>query len=180
MNRLKTVVSSLLAFGCLFSSGLWAQEDAEIYEILRKKDSVLFQAAFDDCDPETMATLFSEDFEFYHDKAGLTKGRKTFLFPMYERCRDRDTGWIQPSRRILIQNSLKVFPLRNQGELYGAIQEGRHRFEFLNEEQEYQKGDIARFIHLWMLDDGQWKIKRELSYDHQPAGSYQIENTITQ
>jgi hypothetical protein len=52
-----------------------------------------------------------------------------------------------------------------------------HRFEFLNEKKQYQKGDIARFIHLWILEDGQWKIKRELSYDHLPAGSFQIEKS---
>lgn len=179
MKNLKTIGFCLLASGCLFSSGIQAQEDSELFEILRKKDSVLFRAAFDTCDPVTMASLFTVDFEFYHDRVGLTKGRETFLSPMHEQCRDLDTSWVQPSRRILIENSLKVFPLKDNGQLYGAIQEGQHRFEFLNEKKEYQKGDIARFIHLWVLDEGQWKIRRELSYDHQPAESYQIRKTIT-
>jgi hypothetical protein len=148
--------------------------DDGLSEILRAKDSVLFHAAFNACDPDTMASLFTKDFEFYHDRSGVTTGRDTFLTPMYERCQDQEEEWVQPSKRILIANSLRVYPLKTNGELYGAIQEGMHRFEFLNENKLYQKGDIARFIHLWVLEEGQWKIKRELSYDHQPPGSYQL------
>jgi hypothetical protein len=66
-----------------------------------------------------------------------------------------------------LEDSLKVYPLYKDGELYGAIQEGVHRFEFLNEKQEYQKGDIAKFTHLWLRVGNDWKVKRELSFDHQ-------------
>jgi hypothetical protein len=38
----------------------------------------------------------------------------------------------------------------------------------MNNQKEYQKGDIAKFIHVWVLENEEWKIKRELSYDHQP------------
>ncbi|MBT8279999.1 MAG: nuclear transport factor 2 family protein [Muriicola sp.] len=176
---MKSVFHILMAFS-LFLGMPVAQaqlaESSELHQLLKKKDSLLFHAAFNSCDPETMATLFTEDFEFYHDKGGTSMGRETFLAPMYENCSGKTENWKQPSKRILVKNSLRVFPLRKDGVLYGAIQEGMHRFEFLNENQEYQKGDIARFTHVWMLQDDQWKIKRELSYDHQPASSYQIEN----
>ena len=62
--------------------------------------------------------------------------------------------------------SLEVYPLYNNGQLYGAIQHGVHTFEFLNHQGEYQKGDIAKFTHVWVLEDGTWKVRRELSYDH--------------
>ena len=42
-----------------------------------------------------------------------------------------------------------------------------HRFESLNSNREYEKGDIAKFTHVWILEEEQWKVKRELSYDHQ-------------
>lgn len=144
-------------------------ENSELYQTLKEKDSVLFHAAFNSCDPETMASLFTEDFEFYHDKGGATMSRELFLAPMRENCPNRDPGALQPSKRILIPGSLEVYPLRKKGVIYGAIQHGVHRFEFLNAEQEYQKGDIARFTHVWVQTDGTWKIKRELSYDHQPS-----------
>ena len=56
--------------------------------------------------------------------------------------------------RILIPGSLKVFPLQKDGVLYGALQHGIHRFESLNASGEYQRGDIARFTHLWILENG--------------------------
>lgn len=174
MKFLKYIFLIVLAGGNLIAARGQVADTTELFEILRQKDSVLFRAAFDTCDPDTMAGLFSIDFEFYHDKGGLTEGRETFLRPMYEQCADKGESWVQPSKRILLEDSLKVFPLFRDGKLYGAIQEGRHRFEFLNQNKQYQKGDIARFIHLWVLEDGQWKIRRELSYDHLPANSYTL------
>ncbi len=172
---------SIVIFVCLFLPSLaltiYGQhsENTELYKILKEKDSLLFHAAFNTCDPETMASLFTEDFEFYHDKGGVTLGRDEFLAPMVENCAQQDKNALQTSRRILIENSLSVYPLRKDGMLYGAIQEGVHRFEFLNEQKQYQQGDIAKFTHLWIITEGEWKIKRELSFDHQPASTYQIE-----
>lgn len=176
---MKSVLHILMAFtlqlGMPVALAQLAQ-NSELYQLLKEKDSLLFHAAFNTCDPETMASLFTEDFEFYHDKGGTTLGRETFLAPMFKSCSQKTEDWKQPSKRILLENSLSVYPLRKDGILYGAIQHGMHRFEFLNENKEYQKGDIARFTHLWVLEADQWKIKRELSYDHQPASSYKIEN----
>ncbi len=157
---------------CLIQVNGQITVDSELYKTLKEKDSVLFHAAFNSCDPETLASLFTDDFEFYHDRAGATMSRELFLAPMRENCAKWDSEALQPSKRILIPGSLEVYPLRKNGKLYGAIQHGIHRFEFLNAEQEYQKGDIAKFTHLWVQTDGTWKIKRELSYDHQPSANH--------
>jgi ketosteroid isomerase-like protein len=139
---------------------------SELYQTLKEKDSVLFHAAFNACDPVTMKTLMTEDFEFYHDRGGFTDGRDAFLKPVQAQCSHRDPEAPQSARRILVSGSLEVFPLYKDGELYGAIQHGIHHFKFLNDKKEYQKGDIARFTHVWVREDNDWKIKRELSYDH--------------
>ncbi|MCR9228723.1 MAG: nuclear transport factor 2 family protein [Flavobacteriaceae bacterium] len=141
-------------------------ETSELYLLLKSKDSLLFDAAFNKCDVDTMEPLFTEDFEFYHDKGGFTEGREAFLKPTRENCEKRDPSAPQYSKRILIDGSLEVYPLKKDGEIYGAVQHGVHRFEFLNDKNEYQKGDVAKFTHVWMLIDGSWKIKRELSYNH--------------
>ena len=57
--------------------------------------------------------------------------------------------------------------MKNNGELYGAIQKGKHNF------QEKQNGKlitvgIADFTHLWILESNIWKLKRVLSYNHMP------------
>ncbi|MDH3796321.1 MAG: nuclear transport factor 2 family protein, partial [Flavobacteriaceae bacterium] len=137
-----------------------------LYLVLKQQDSILFHAAFNSCDASVMTAMFTEDFEFYHDKGGITEGRETFMKQFKENCARRVEGEPQPSKRILFPKSLEVHPLKNNGVLYGAIQHGMHEFEFLNGSGDYQKGDIARFTHLWVLEQGKWKIKRELSYDH--------------
>jgi hypothetical protein len=157
----------LFVFG--FKSSAQVSQESELFQLLKSKDSLLFNAAFDTCDPGVLAQLFTEDFEFYHDKGGVTYGREAFLAPIREDCKTRNATTPQPSRRILLEDSLKVYPLYKEGVLYGAIQEGVHRFEFLNASQEYQKGDIAKFTHLWLKIGTDWKVKRELSFDHQPS-----------
>lgn len=166
MYRIKNIMA-LALIGMTAMTNAQATEDTELYKTLKSKDSLLFDAAFNRCDTETMASLFTEDFEFYHDRGGFTDGREEFLKPTRENCEKRDPSAPQYSKRILIDGSLEVYPLHKDGKLYGAIQHGVHRFEFLNDKNEYQKGDIAKFTHVWMLVDGKWKIKRELSYDHQ-------------
>lgn len=142
-------------------------ERSELSELLKAQDSILFRAAFDTCDEELISDFFTEDFEFYHDRSGITEGKEAFMKGFRENCAARVAGQPQPSKRILIPNSLTVFPMKNNGVLYGAIQHGMHEFEFINEDGKYQKGDIARFTHVWILEQGRWKIRRELSYDHQ-------------
>ena len=150
-------------------------EQSDLYQTLKAKDSLLFDAAFNRCDTATMEELFTEDFEFYHDKGGVQIGRNNFMEPVAKDCANRDLSQKQPAKRILIDNSLEVFPLYENGVLYGAIQHGIHRFESLNEQGEYQRGDTAKFTHLWVLVDNNWKIKRELSYDHQYRQQSEIE-----
>nr|WP_299389284.1 nuclear transport factor 2 family protein [Allomuricauda sp.] len=163
----KKNIAVLTALGISLVSMAQVEADSELFQTLKEKDSILFDAAFNTCDINTLNAMFTEDFEFYHDKGGLTTGRNTFVEQIKEGCNNRIAGEPQPAKRHLVAGSLEVFPLYKNGELYGAIQNGVHTFEFLNEKKEYQKGDIAKYTHLWILEDGSWKIKRELSYDHQ-------------
>ncbi|MEX0899891.1 MAG: hypothetical protein WD081_04280 [Gammaproteobacteria bacterium] len=39
-------------------------------------DRIVFQNAFVECDAEAFRSLFTEDAEFYHDKAGPTYGEE--------------------------------------------------------------------------------------------------------
>ncbi|WP_396589489.1 nuclear transport factor 2 family protein [Allomuricauda sp. R78024] len=160
-------ITAILFMGMTIVVNAQMAESSELYMTLKEKDSTLFDAAFNQCDVETMESLFTEDFEFYHDKGGITVGRNNFLAPNRENCAKIDRNEPQRAKRILVPGSLQVYPLYKQGKLYGAVQHGVHSFEFLNEQKEYQKGDVAKFIHVWILEDGHWKIKRELSYDHQ-------------
>lgn len=166
MTLLKIIVFVIVAFFTSLAYGQVSQ-DSELYKELKAQDSILFRAAFDTCDVETLEGIFTEDFEFYHDKGGFTNSREAFLAPVRENCSKRNHKEPQASKRILLPNTLEVYPLYKDEVLYGAIQHGVHRFEFLNEKKEYQKGDVAKFTHLWIKEGDSWKVKRELSYNHQ-------------
>jgi hypothetical protein len=106
----------------------------------------------------------SEDLEFYHDKSGIINSVPQFLSVMKAGICDPTHTF--KSRRELIEGSLEVYPLNNNDELYGAIQTGEHRFFEKNKDQPEHAGSIAKFTHLWVLENSQWKLKRILSYDH--------------
>lgn len=169
ISVLKLIIYIIVAFFTSLSFGQ-LEANSELHLLLAKKDSALFNAAFNTCDIAILEELFTEDFEFYHDKGGLTEGRDAFLNPMKQNCAKRTPTDLRPSKRILIANSLEVYPLYKNGELYGAVQHGIHRFESLNRDNHYEPGDIAKFTHVWIKQDALWKVKRELSYDHQYKG----------
>jgi len=70
--------------------------------------------------------------------------------------------------RKLNNESLEVYPLYNNEVLYGAIQEGTHEFYEQYKGEEPRKTSEAKFTHVWILENNQWKLRRVLSYDHQP------------
>ena len=62
---------------------------------------------------------------------------------------------------------MKIYPLFNQGELYGAVQHGEHRFYAIEDDDEKHLTSTAIFMHTWLLEDGHWVLRSAISYDHQ-------------
>lgn len=138
------------------------EKSSDLYKILAAKDSILFERTFNKCEIEKLDTLIAENFEFYHDVAGIQNKEEFKNAVKNNIC--KNPGNI---KRNLVSESLEVFPLKNNGVLYGAIQTGKHTF------QEKQQGNfktvgIANFTHVWILENNQWKLKRVLSYNHLP------------
>ena len=67
----------------------------------------------------------------------------------------------------MVENSLEVYPLEKNGVIYGAIQMGIHRFYALEKNKPEYITSTAKFTHVWLLENGNWKLGRALSYDHQ-------------
>lgn len=144
----------------------WAQvaEDSQLYLTLKKNDSLLFDVGFNTCNLEAFQHLLAEDLEFYHDISGLGLGKKHFVETFKKGlCGNPDYR----SRRELLPGTLKVYPLKNNGELYGALQMGEHRFFEKPKGKPEIKGSTALFTHVWVLKEDGWQIVRVLSYDHQ-------------
>jgi len=137
---------------------------SELYKMLKKNDSLIFDSAFNQCKTSDLEPLIAEDIEFYHDTGGIDIGKEPFLKTVRENvCGNPD---VRPLRE-LVQGSLKVYPLKKNGVLYGAIQKGDHNF-YLREKGETRPTVTAKFTHLWILEQNKWTLKRVLSYDHQP------------
>ncbi|QYA25861.1 nuclear transport factor 2 family protein [Gramella sp. MT6] len=157
---------ALLSLICIFSLQLlFAQvsHDSKLYKDLKARDSLLFDLGFNQCKINAYENFISEDLEFYHDQGGLTTNKEDFLNAVRNNiCGNQEK---KPIRK-LIPGSLKVFPLYENGELYGAIQQGVHDFYINEPNKELYKTSSAKFTHVWILLNNEWILKRVLSYDH--------------
>lgn len=149
-------------FTSLFSFAQVSQNSV-LYKTLQSKDSIIFERTFNRCEVEKLNDIIDDDFEFYHDIAGI-ENRAQFIKSVKDNiCKNQDK---KPIRK-LVQNSLKVFPLKNGNDLYGAIQKGEHKFYIKTKDKVTPTGS-ALFTHLWILKNNKWKLKRVLSYNHLP------------
>jgi hypothetical protein len=157
MRKLFVVVLSVLVLSVL--GGAYAQtvpgldtikSEEELTRAVTALDKQLFDA-YNTCNIEKLGTLVVDDLEFYHDKTGLTVGKKPFLDAIKMNICGKVT-------RELVPGSLEVYPLHG----YGAVEIGVHRF--------HHPGDSdvgeAKFVTLWQYKDGAWKVTRVISYDH--------------
>jgi CubicO group peptidase (beta-lactamase class C family) len=135
---------------------------SSLYKTIKEKDSLLFNLGFNKCDIKQFENLVSENFEFYHDQSGITNSKTEFISGI-------KNGLCQLAykpKRELAENKMEVFPLEKNGVLYGAIQTGIHNFYAIeNGESEYITS-VAKFTHVWILENGGFKLTKCLSYDH--------------
>jgi len=159
---MKRILLSLLPF--LFSTSLIGQNipEAELFEILRQQDSILFEQGYNQIDTAAVRQVTSRDFEMYHDQQGMLKGQDGIVMGIGSLAQ-------MPfrARRELIAGSLQVYPMYARGELYGAVQMGEHRFWAKEEGKEAYETSTAKFISVWVKEEEGWKIRRSISYDHQ-------------
>lgn len=141
-----------------------ANENSELFNLIKEKDSLLFQIGFNQIDTQQVSEMTSTDFEFYHDEHGITSTKSEFVSNINSIRELPFKTW-----RTLVEGSMEVFPLykNNHQDLYGAIQHGMHDFYQQQKGEEAKKSNTARFTHLWIIENGNWKLKRVLSYDHQ-------------
>ncbi len=162
--RLSFCVALCMTF--LFNLSLLAQDQQATQDVTIRHQDATFWDAYIRCDVAKMSEFFWPDFEFYHDKGGLTVGLDNFVELLKTGLCGKPNFRL---RREAIPDTVKLFPLQNNGVTYGAVLSGDHYF-FINDngKPEYRDG-IARFFHVWLLKDGTWKMARAISYDHRDA-----------
>lgn len=138
---------------------------SELFLTLKKVDSTFFERGFNQCDLDFIDKAIHKDLMFYHDKSGI-QDRKTF-FENTKKYLCSDTNK-KPIRKVIAE-SLEVFPLYDNGVLYGAIQSGIHDFYIREPNKEDVLTGSAKFTHLYLLVDGQWILREVFSFDHAPT-----------
>lgn len=162
----KSITTLLLLIVCCTNSMSQITKTNPLYKIILAQDSLLFSVGFNTCDIKQFDNLLSDGFKFYHDKDGIAN-KKEFLRDLKNGlCSDPERKEV---KRILIEESTEIFPLYTNDTLYGAIQNGSHLFY---ESIESEPG-IAKFSHVWHLENSSWKLSTSLSFDHQPYSYYQ-------
>ena len=134
----------------------------ELAQTIKSNDSLLFEVGFNRCDLRPFELLVSNNFEFYHDQSGITRSKSTFVASIKNGLCKLD----YQAKRVLVDSSLEIYPLMNAAELYGAIQSGIHHFYALEPGKAARLTSTAKFTHVWLLENGQWKLARGLSFDH--------------
>ncbi|MBS1734079.1 MAG: nuclear transport factor 2 family protein [Bacteroidetes bacterium] len=141
-----------LFFVCSFiSTKLIAQTNSDndsLYKTIVKLDSTLFDA-YNNCNMEVYASLFSEDLEFYHDKGGLSKSKTDMVESVKKYVCNK-------VRRELKPGSIEVSPVPG----FGAIELGKHRFHNIAENSE---SPYANFVVVWKYSNNKWLITRVIS-----------------
>lgn len=134
-----------------------------LFDALAEMDGILFDASFASCDAAKANAIFTDDVEFYHDQTGLAVGEQVRenTRRLTASC-PRDRG----VKRTIVPGSLRVYPIAN----YGAVQVGFHRFD----ERGAATGTLAKFVSLWRLQDGRWRLARVLSLDHRAVPSQSL------
>jgi len=173
------MTKSLSAIGIITSiifGNIKAQiaKTSDLFIELKKQDSLFFELGFNNCDGVYLEKHTDENLKFYHDNGGF-QDKKLFL----ERTKQNICG--NPNQkpiRKLVKNSLEVFPLYNNGELYGAIQSGEHQFFIREKNKEDVLEGQAKFTTVWTKKDGIWIMNDILSYDHGSPKVTKTENSI--
>ena len=168
MKNLFTILSILLTTISTFAQ---VDKNSDLYKTILTKDSLLFEVGFNHCDIKQFENLLSDNLKFYHDKDGISDKTKFLTDLKNGICNSQANRQVQ---RFLVKESTEIFPLYKDGVLYGAVQNGEHKFSEKRESQ----GGIAKFTNVWQLEKGEWKLTTSFSFDHQPDENKKVENSI--
>jgi hypothetical protein len=135
-------------------------------EAARERDTA-FWRAYNGCETVAFAGFFTSDVEFYHDRGGATIG----LAALDSSLAKNLCGGTSRLRREIVPDTVRWSTLRNGDTIYAAIVSGEHVFYVRPPDKPEFLDGRSRFVTLWLLKDGTWKMARLLSYDHGPTTS---------
>jgi hypothetical protein len=140
-----------------------ATTSPELVATLAERDRALFAAVFG-CDIDALRPMIADDFEFLHDKFGkVADSGAKFVVNVAAGCERQKAGTDFRARRELMHGTLQTYALND----YGAVQLGTHRFYALRAGKPGLLTETSRFVDVWKLENGAWKLSRVISYGHE-------------
>ncbi len=152
MNKLViifTFLVVLLSFGSCKSTKVYIPDDKELYNTIVAMDALFFDA-YNNCDIEKQAAIYSDDIEFYHDKGGLMTSKKDLIDATEKNICGKVT-------RELVKGSIEVYPIKD----YGAVEIGFHKF--YNNQEPDAPSHPSKFIIMWQHTNNEWHITKVIS-----------------
>jgi len=125
-------------------------DDPELYNTIVQMDSMFFDA-YNNCDLDKQAEIYSDSIEFFHDQGGLMTSKQELL----DGTEKNICGKVS---RELVQGSIEVYPIKG----YGAIEIGFHKFHN-NQEEAGTPSKIGRFVIVWKAKNDTWEITKVMS-----------------
>ena len=135
----------------------------ELRRQIMAADDVLFERSFNECDLNALRGILMPDAEMIHDQAGIISGKEAFIAPIRKNICN---GGAQKPIRKRVDQSIDIYPLHDNGRLYGAIQQGQHEFYLREKGKPLVLTNRARFVIVWLKTIEGWKLKSTLSWDH--------------
>lgn len=148
--------------GSLLSAKAQLPKTDSLYLALKQQDSIFFERSFNLCDLDYLDKTTHPEMVFFHDQGGIQHKAEFMAAVKNNICGNPGQ---KPIRKAAPQ-SLEVFPLYSNGQLYGVIQTGIHDFYIRESGKADRHTSRAKFTHVWLLDNGRWLLREVLSYDH--------------
>jgi hypothetical protein len=146
-------------------------ETSDLYQQIMQMDRLLFEDGFNKCQLDKVNDIVSDDFHFIHDQNGMQ------LKPEFMKG-FKDSICSNPNRKPIrkpVSGTLEVFPLHNEGKLYGAIETGVHDFYIQEPGKALYETNVGRFTNVWLKTKKGWQLSESLSYGHydpRPEGPF--------
>ncbi|MHA8087347.1 nuclear transport factor 2 family protein [Aquirufa sp. Wall-65K1] len=150
---MKTFVYICTFWAICLSASAQSSKSADLHRQIAHLDSVMFQA-YNERNMPAFKQFFTSDLEWFQDNGGLL--HYDTVIANFQQIFNRE----YVLTRKLVPGTLEVHPIKD----YGAIHIGRHTFSHV-ENGKLEVGEF-KFLMIWRMDNGNWKISRVVSYDH--------------
>jgi hypothetical protein len=145
-----------------FNANAQLAKTDSLFLVFKQQDSIFFERSFNLCDLDYLDKTTHPELVFFHDQGGIQHKAEFLAAVKNNICGNPDQKPIRKADPL----SLEVFPLFQDGRLYGVIQTGIHDFYIRETGKPDRHTSRAKFTHVWLLDNGRWLIREVLSYDH--------------